>query len=125
MSAVFSDPGFINRQLRNIRIADRTERMELLTTIMRGEQVGTQPHPRYPDLEVGVFPNLGQRIKALTTLGKMEGDFVVRVDVTNTINYVDELKRLKQLGSDQAAVGDAEFTEIEDTPTTSAGLTFL
>jgi hypothetical protein len=114
MSAVISANSLIKKGLK--KVASRDERCEFLTTIMRGETVGWQPHPRYPDLQVPIIPNLIQRMKACTTLGKIEGDFIVRVEHSNTVDYASELKRLKQL--DHANnVYEGDFKEVVEDKT--------
>lgn len=57
------------KKASNSRIADIIERKELLTKFMRGEEETDDKG----------------RLKALETLGKMEGDFVERVE--STINF--------------------------------------
>lgn len=92
-----------------------------------------------------------QRLKATEMLGKVEGDFVDRVDINNTMTLnqiimhsyespegedmdiesieaeyrkIRDAKRLAE-GKDQEKIEDAEFTESEETEDDDTGYSFI
>ena len=72
-------------------VADLTERKELLTKILRGEQeiddfVSAEGFPT----NFKRLPSGPERLKALELLGKMEGDFIEKKQIS-VVNYVAEV----------------------------------
>lgn len=68
-------------QVRSQAIADRRERMEWLTSVMRG----TIKAPKYlmSGECVDAEPDWRERVKACELLGKMSGDFLEKHEVTH------------------------------------------
>lgn len=64
------------REIRSKRIADRQERQEWLTAVMRGELTAVEMTRTGDAVEVP--PPWKERVKANELLGKMAGDFVER-----------------------------------------------
>ena len=81
-------------EIKSAKIADQTEIMEYLTSLMRGEQTektliglgeGAQ---KITDIDVGA----GQRIKAAELIGKRYGMWTEKVDVSATsVIIVDDI----------------------------------
>ncbi|MEE9426067.1 MAG: hypothetical protein V3V18_13985 [Methylococcales bacterium] len=92
-------------------IADSKERAELLTDIMRGDITLQVPHPDFPDVMVLQQPDINARLKAVDLLARMHGDYIVRAEVTLSVDYAAELTRLKQLAD--GLVIDGEY-DVED-----------
>ncbi len=90
----------------NKPIADSKERVELLTDIMRGDITLAVPHTDFPDVMIEHPPNLDARLKAIDLLARMHGDYVVRTEVTLSVDYAAELTRLKRLSDDGAIEQD-------------------
>jgi phage terminase small subunit len=62
----------------NSRIADIIERKELLTSFLRGQEEGDSK----------------DRLKAVEMLGKMEGDFIERVETSGTQTRIHKIERV-------------------------------
>ncbi len=89
------------------QIAKFTERAEFLTKVMRGEISTLQLHHQHPDVMIEQPVNLHVRLKAVDLLARMHGDYVVRTEVTLSVDYAAELTRLKQL-SDESRIEQNE-----------------
>jgi len=72
----------INERLSSARIATAEERQAFYTAILRGE--GLEPHVTPKGDVVDAGPTFKDRLKAGELLGKMQGDFIEKVDVQVT-----------------------------------------
>lgn len=98
-------------------IADRDERMALLTSWMRNED----PHRKEEKDAAGIpIPqgNLPEsmRVKALELLGKSEGDFVDKLEVSGKLTVTEAIMKsykLEELGMDDDAI-EAEYWAAKD-----------